>query len=883
MKFRRRDILLPVEVAGIRFRNPFYVSSGPTTMTVEQLIRIEETGWGGASLKLAIDPKPYINRHPRYSYYREQGILSFTTERRLTFEEGLRLMEAGRRKTSEIVLFSNITYAGDQGVDGWVNMAKKFEEAGAHINELNMCCPNMSYNVELSEGRSSGPRTGASLGQQLDVVQEIVRAIKAATRIPLFVKLTPEGGAIARVAHACYQAGADAVGTTANRLAIHHVNLEDPARSPVLLQEEVSMHCMCSSWVHPLALRDVYEIRRLNGPGAKITGTGGVTDWKSAAEMFLCGADLVGICAETLVSGFAFLPGLVKEFKSWLRKQEYASLQEMTSVIPSRITAAPDVTLYAGHARMKDSNLAAPCVHACPASVPAQAYISKIADGDFRKAYELLAAGNPLMSICAYVCSHPCEESCVRGLKDEALRIRDLKRFLIEKAAARGWKITAPAAGANGRSVAVVGTGPSGLTAAWLLLTAGYRVTAYEAESRAGGALRYAIPAFRLPEAVLDFEINRLQNSGVDFVFNCGLGRDIGLAELCAMHDAVYLAVGARRGMTLGIPGETSKGVTPALDFLRKVRLGEKVIPGRRVAVIGGGFTAVDSARTAVRLGAEAVYLLYRRTREEMPAYAEEVAEAEEEGVKVMYLVAPKKINAVRGRVSSITMTNHVLGETDPSGRRRPLPVKRAEFDLPVDQVIVAIGQEVDLQNVRGLRHSPEGDRILVGKDGYTGIPVVFAGGDAVHGAGTVIEAIAEAKAAAVAIDRRLLKSRAVLRPIPCTPAVDAEKVLVRNGSDPRRWRAPLAAVAPQKRKRNFDPYTSTLSDREAVAEASRCYRCGCGEGCMICHDLCKMFAFRSEGARVALDEEKCVACGMCIWRCPNDNLEMIRTSDIPI
>jgi dihydroorotate dehydrogenase len=377
MKLRKRDILLPVEVAGVRFRNPFYVASGPTTMTVEQLIRIEETGWGGASLKLAIDPKPYINRHPRYAYYGKDGILSFTTERRLTFDEGLRLMEAGRRSTSEIVLFSNITYAGSQGVEGWVNMARKFEAAGAHVNELNMCCPNMSYNVELSEGTTGGPRTGASLGQELELVREIVRAVKAETGIPLFVKLTPEGGGIARVAQACYQAGADAVGTTANRLAIHHVNLDDPSRSPVMLQEEVSMHCMSSSWVHPLGLRDVYEIRRLNGPSVKITGTGGVRDWRSAAEMFLCGANLIGICAETLISGFGFLPGLVRDFKAWFEKQKYSSVEAMTGVIPSKITAAPDVTLHAGHAHLKDINLVAPCVHACPASVPAQGYISR--------------------------------------------------------------------------------------------------------------------------------------------------------------------------------------------------------------------------------------------------------------------------------------------------------------------------------------------------------------------------------------------------------------------------------------------------------------------------------------------------------------------------
>ncbi len=883
MRLSERNILLPVEVAGVRFRNPFYVASGPTTMTVEQLIRIEETGWGGASLKLAIDPKPYINRHPRYAYYDKDGILSFTTERRLTFEEGLRLMEAGRRSTSEIVLFSNITYAGSQGVEGWVNMARKFEAAGAHVNELNMCCPNMSYNVELSEGTTAGPRTGASLGQELDLVREIVRAVKAATGIPLFVKLTPEGGGIARVAQACYQAGADAVGTTANRLAIHHVNLDDPSRSPVMLQEEVSMHCMSSSWVHPLALRDVYEIRRLSGPSVKITGTGGVRDWKSAAEMFLCGADLIGICAETLISGFGFLPSLIRDFKAWFEKQNYTSVGAMTGVVPSKITAAPDVTLHAGHARLKDANLAAPCVHACPASVPAQGYISKIAAGEFREAYHLLTAGNPLMSICAYICSHPCERSCTRTQKDEALRIRDLKRFLVEKAVKRRWKPRTQKARLNGDGVAVVGTGPSGLTAAWLLLQAGYRVTAYEAEHHAGGMLRFAVPSFRLPEHVLDHEIGRLRAAGVEFAFGCTLGEDVSLAELREKYAAVYLAVGAWRGMELGIPGESTRGVIQALDFLRNVRLGRIARAGRRVAVVGGGFTAVDSARTAVRLGAREVYLLYRRTRDEMPAYAEDIAEAEEEGVKIMYLVAPRRIGSFRGSVASLWMVNHVLGEVDASGRRRPVPIKGTEFALPVDQVIVAVGQAVDLAGETGVRYSTGGTTILVDQDGFTGVPGIFAGGDAVHGAGTVIQAIAEAKTAAAAIDRYLRKSRAVLEPMPSTSLVDAERVLMRNGAGLRKWRVPLIATAPEERKRTFQTYVPALTDREAIEEASRCYRCGCGEGCMICHDICKMFAYHKEGARPVLDEDKCVACGMCSWRCPNHNIEMVQTSSAPI
>jgi NADPH-dependent glutamate synthase beta subunit-like oxidoreductase len=245
--------------------------------------------------------------------------------------------------------------------------------------------------------------------------------------------------------------------------------------------------------------------------------------------------------------------------------------------------------------------------------------------------------------------------------------------------------------------------------------------------------------------------------------------------------------------------------------------------------------------------------------------------------------VAPRKINSVRGRVVSITMANHVLGEADTSGRRRPLPVEKAEFNLPVDHVIVAIGQAVDLGGEEKIRRAPGEATILIGKNGYTGIPGVFAGGDAVHGAGTVIQAIAEAKNAAAFLDRSLMKSAARLEPLPAKPQADVEEVLRRHGSESRLWRVPLPAVEAQKRRRTFDIYTPALSDTQAVEEASRCYRCGCGEGCMICHDICKVFAFHKEGARVVLDEDKCVACGMCIWRCPTGNLHMIQTSSTPL
>jgi NADPH-dependent glutamate synthase beta subunit-like oxidoreductase/dihydroorotate dehydrogenase len=883
MRYSEKDIQLPVKVAGVEFRNPFYVASGPTTMTVEQLIRIEETGWGGASLKLSFDPPAYINRHPRYGYWPDQGILSFTTERRMLLEESLRLVEEARKRTSRIILFSNFTYFGDRGLDGWVAMARAFEAAGAHVNEINMCCPNMSYNVELSQGEvGRGPKTGASLGQQMDIVKAIVAAIRQSTGIPLFVKLTPEGGRIAQVAKACYEAGADAVGTTANRLAIHHVDLDNPTRSPIALQEEISMQCMCSNWVHPLGLRDVYEMRTVNGPEVFITGTGGVSDWRSAAEMFLCGANLVGICAETLISGFGFLPRLVKEFKQWMDEHGFASVETLTGILPPAIRTAPQVTIYQGNARIRDNRLSAPCVRACPASVPAQAYISKVAEGEFEEAYQILAASTPLMYICALVCNHPCEEACTRARKDESLRIRDLKRFLVERAREEGWAVRSKPVRRNGKRVAIVGAGPSGLAAAALLAQAGYEVKVFEASSRAGGMLRWALPSFRCPQDVLDEEVRRIESLGVNFCFNRVLGADLRLEDLRREFDAVYVAVGAQQSVRLGIPGEDAQGVVPALDFLRSLASGERPAPGRRVAVIGGGFTAVDAARSALRLGAAQVFILYRRTREEMPASAEEIREAEEEGVRIMYLVAPREVLTREGRVAALALENQVLGGPDDSGRRRPVPVEGAVFRLEVDTVITALGQRVELPGETALVPGRLGT-VPVGDDGNVGLEGVYAGGDAVLGASTVIEAIGTAKRAANGIDRFLRGSGAVVPALNGEAQVAVEEVLVRHGREPRKWRVPLDPAPAAQRAGSFDPYAPVLGEAEAVEEASRCLRCGCGEGCMICHDICKAFAYRKEETRVVLDEEKCLACGMCAWRCPNGNIEMIQTSALPI
>lgn len=856
-------------------------------MTIEQLERIWENGWAAASLKLTVYPLPYINRVPRYGWYEDKKLLTFTAEKRLTLDELLRLIETGRKRVPGLILYANITYAGDEGPDGWVKMAKQCEAAGAHVIELNMCCPNMSFNVQLT-GKScgKGPKTGASMGSQEEIVRTIVGTVKKALKVPLFLKLTPEGGRIGPIAKAAFEAGADSVCGAANRLAVPPINHDDPTRSMYHLQKEVGMACTNGPWLKPLGLRDVYEMRKACGPDAVITGIGGVFEPEDAAEYAFVGADLVGMCTATIVKGFGFMPDFIRRMKEYMKAHGYSTFRDMRDILVPAITSAPALTIYDGHARLKDVRPLAPCVYACPNGVPAQGYVRAVANEDFEAAFQLIMARSPLQYACGKVCDHPCEKACTRGLKDEPVMIRAIKRFVLEMARKEGWKpkILKMRATKKEVKVAVVGAGPAGLSCAFELARAGYDVTVFEAAPKAGGMLRYGIPAYRFGDEDLDEEIRFVRSVGVRFTFGKALGRDFTISSLRKEgFKAVFVGVGAGGNMKLGIPGEDAEGSLSAVEFLRFAAEGKRPRIGRRVAVIGGGFTAVDAARTARRLGAGEVYILYRRTRGEMPATEEEVWEAEEEGVKVMYLVAPQEILADGGRVAGIRLVPHTLAaKFDSSGRRKPVEVPGAEFVLKADTVISAIGQSVAADT--GLRITDRGTIEADEETLETPTRGVFAGGDCVLGPKDVISAIAQGRKAAVSIDKFLSGRKAFLDYDP--PAVEADKdsVLARHAADRRAWRPEIVKVPPEKRVANFDEYTPVLTKEQAVAEAKRCLACGCGAGCQICYDLCKMAAYAmDELGRVRLDEDKCVACGVCAQRCPNANIEMVQTSKKPI
>jgi len=279
--------------------------------------------------------------------------LAFSAEKRVRLEEALRLTEQGRRRTKELIILANIAYTGEKGMDGWVDMARKFVEAGAHGLELNMCCPNMSFNLKISGEKERTAQSGASLGQNARIVGMATRIIADAVDVPVFVKLTPEGGRIAEVAQACFENGASVVGTTANRLAIPEFDIHDPRRGPLPFQVEPSVACFSGRWLKPLALRDVFEIRKRVGPVPCILGTGGVRNYVDAVQMMMCGADMVGICTEVMLGGFGFLSGLLKNIEKFMVRHGYHSYRDFRDMAVEAISPADKLTLKQVYAQVE--------------------------------------------------------------------------------------------------------------------------------------------------------------------------------------------------------------------------------------------------------------------------------------------------------------------------------------------------------------------------------------------------------------------------------------------------------------------------------------------------------------------------------------------------
>jgi NADH-quinone oxidoreductase subunit F len=468
----------------------------------------------------------------------------------------------------------------------------------------------------------------------------------------------------------------------------------------------------------------------------------------------------------------------------------------------------------------------APCQNACPAGVDVPGYVSLIAEKRYKEALRLHRERNPFVSVCSRVCFHPCESKCRRSTLDEALSIRALKRFLADQEKELQLPEFIDDEQAARRKIAIIGAGPAGLACAYFLLRLGYRPEVFEAESTPGGMLVQAIPAYRLPRELLGKDVDMIRNLGVKIHTKKKLGRDFTFTELKEKgYEAIFLGVGAPEGTGLGLQGESTQGCVEAIEFLKAFNLNGKAKVSGNVAVVGGGNAAVDAARSALRLGAKTVTVVYRRTRAEMPAYEKEVEEAEKEGVRFEFLAAPVGLTANRGKLAEVRLQRMELGEFDRSGRRRPRANKDAVSALPADLLIAAIGQTLDPAELFDGVRPKLNDRGYIAANpnsGQTSEPWIFAGGDAVDGPSSVIEAVAAGEKAAVGINDFLGgKSKAFWR-----KDNDVDTFFDPEADPVETPRAALKLIPVSKRRGNFTEVEATWSRTVALAEAKRCLRC---------------------------------------------------------
>jgi len=504
----------------------------------------------------------------------------------------------------------------------------------------------------------------------------------------------------------------------------------------------------------------------------------------------------------------------------------------------------------------------------------------------------LIKEENPFPGICGRVCFHPCESQCNRRVYDEPVAIHALERFVSDYASTLSRKIER-APGARKGKVAVIGSGPAGMSCAYHLAKLHYEVTVFESSSSAGGMLRTGIPSYRLPKNVLDRELSEIETFGVEIRTGIPFGEKLEPDDLKDYH-ATFFATGAHRGRGLNIPGEKGKSVFNGLELLRKINLGNRGKLGDRVAVIGGGNTAVDVARSVIRMGKKAI-ILYRRSKEEMPAFGDEIVEAMEEGVKIRYLVNPIRIQQ-KDDMKRLECLRMELGEKDESGRRRPVPVPNSNLFIEADTVIVAAGEEIEVSFLPKGMERRDGV-VVTQRDGSTGIRGIFAGGDLSSNERTVAHAIGSGKKAALAVDcylqgkdadeairhlligegpslsifRHLHPGERSMNPHVVTfEELNTDYFQASKRNEENRERA-------KKRIKGFGEVTSAFAESVALEEAERCFGCGTCNGCENCYVFCPDASIvkREEILSHQVDYDFCKGCGICFSECPRGAISL--------
>lgn len=524
----------------------------------------------------------------------------------------------------------------------------------------------------------------------------------------------------------------------------------------------------------------------------------------------------------------------------------------------------------------------APCIGTCPSGSDIRGWITTIAQREktglseeqaFEKAWRTIVEYNPFPAVMGRVCPHPCEKNCNRVEKDGPVSVNALERFIGDWGLAKGLKLDRLEEDPKPETIGVIGAGPAGLSCAYQLARRGYPVTVYEAFPEVGGMLRYGIPRYRLPYDVLDAEVKRILDLGVELKLNTAVGRDVPVEELRARHKAIFVGIGAHRGKKMGVPGEEGPGVLTGTEFLNRANSGERVDVGSSVAVIGGGDTAIDAARVALRLGAK-VTIVYRRTRTEMPAIDSEVEQALEEKIDIVFLAAPVAVRREGEKLKALVVQRMELGEPDSSGRRRPVPIKGSEYEISVDTIIAAISQEPEaepvasLGAVKGWFKADEGGKVADG---------VWAGGDDLD-LGLATIAVYQGRRAAETIHATL---RGIEPPKKeSRPAVAASRIKMETyEAKPRAERGILGVE-----ERLADPDAEIdhgITKEQVLSEVARCFSCGFCFDCEKCWMYCQTSCFvkleeKRPGHYFKIKLELCDGCKKCAEECPCGYLEMV-------
>jgi NADPH-dependent glutamate synthase beta subunit-like oxidoreductase/Pyruvate/2-oxoacid:ferredoxin oxidoreductase delta subunit len=533
--------------------------------------------------------------------------------------------------------------------------------------------------------------------------------------------------------------------------------------------------------------------------------------------------------------------------------------------------------------RPRQAEKAAPCQGGCANCGDIRGWIGTVAQRDkmglsreeaYARAWRIITEVNPFPATLGRICPHPCEEHCNRAGLDEPLAINAMERFLGDFAIRAGLPLGRDEEARQEERIGVVGAGPSGLSFAYQMARRGYRVTVYDARERAGGMLRYGVPDYRLPQDVLDAEIQKILDLGVELKLGVKVGKDISLEELRSRHSSLYLGIGAQQGQVLSLPGGEGPGVWSGTEYLGRINRGEPVAVGARVIVVGGGNTAIDSARCARRGGAE-VTILYRRSREEMPAIAHEIDDALEEGVALLLLTAPVAIGrSAEGRLETVRVQRMQLGEPDASGRRSPVPVEGSAYDLMADTVIMAVSQLPALEGLEAVDH--RGNWLIADAHGAVG-ENLLAGGDAL-GLGIAGNAIVQGRRAAEALHARLCDSREADAAEAARPEIHGDKVRFATKPGSAAVRVPMLP-AQERVQLGMVEVAGTVNEEQFLAEVERCYSCGSCFGCEQCFMYCTAGCFtRLEEPRpgfyFSLNLDACQECGKCIEVCPCGFLE---------